>query len=289
MRAAALTLGPDELRTSTLPELRLRWLGTAGFELTCEGRTLLVDPYVSRPSITRCLLGPLLPDLDAIRRYVDAADAIVVGHSHFDHALDVPAIAHRTGATVIGARSTMRLCRSAGIVAPRLVEAEPTAASPSHARVGPFELECASSEHSPIAAGRIPFPGDIQDRLGPPLWAHQYSCGTVLQTTIRVAGRVVVHLGSAALPERPAAREPADVALACVSGWHASTDFPERAVRQVAPRRVVLSHWDNFFRPLDRPLQQLPGVHLGQLVERLRQAAPGLTVGTMPPCRPMSL
>ncbi len=32
----------------------------------------------------------------------------------------------------------------------------------------------------------------------------------------------------------------------------------EHTVRAVGARRVVLTHWDDFFRPLDRPLRALP-------------------------------
>jgi L-ascorbate metabolism protein UlaG (beta-lactamase superfamily) len=289
MRARAIAFGPEALRTSAQPTLRLRWLGTAGFELACEGRRLLIDPYLSRPSLGMCLKGALRPDRDIIHHYVPAADVIVVGHTHFDHALDVPAIVHHTGATVVGSRSAMALCRSAGILGTQLCEVEPSATATAAVRFGPFELECARSDHAPIAAGRIPFPGEIDDAQGLPLYAHQYRCGTVLRTTVRVAGRKIVHLGSAAMPEASPATERADLVLLCVSGWHASTDLPERAVRQLAPRAALLSHWDNFFRPLRRPLQQLPGVRLGPLVQRLRRADPDVAVGTVPPFAPQWL
>ena len=289
MRARAIAFGPEALRTSAQPMVRLRWLGTAGFELACEGRRLLIDPYLTRPSLGRCLRGPLRPDRDIVHHYVPAADVIVLGHTHFDHALDVPAIVHRTGATVVGSRSAMALCRSAGILAAQLREVEPSATETAAFRFGPFELECARSEHAPIAAGRIPFPGDIDDAQGLPLYAHQYRCGTVLSTTVRVAGRKIVHLGSAAIPEAPAATEPTDLVLLCASGWHASTDVPERTVRQLAPRAVLLSHWDDFFRPLRRPLRQLPGVRLGQLVKRLRRADADVAVGTVPAFAPQWL
>ncbi len=35
-------------------------------------------------------------------------------------------------------------------------------------------------------------------------------------------------------------------------------DYWSETVRTVGARRVVLIHWDDFFRPLDRPLRALP-------------------------------
>src|SRR4029079_10408399 len=109
---------PDDLRMplGTPPSGRepvnVTWLGTAGFRIEHEGATLLIDPYLTRASIWRCLSAPLAADTEAIRRYLPQADAIVCGHTHFDHALDVPAIARATGATVFGSRSCAMLCRA---------------------------------------------------------------------------------------------------------------------------------------------------------------------------------
>ena len=36
------------------------------------------------------------------------------------------------------------------------------------------------------------------------------------------------------------------------------TEYWTQTVRTVGARRVVLTHWDDFFRPLDKPLRALP-------------------------------
>jgi L-ascorbate metabolism protein UlaG (beta-lactamase superfamily) len=53
-------------------------------------------------------------------------------------------------------------------------------------------------------------------------------------------------------------------------------------VRTVGARRVVLIHWDDFFRPLDQPLRALPYVgddldHTVRVLARLADAD-GVTV-----------
>src|SRR5436190_7473841 len=74
--------------------LQLRWLGTAGFRFDYEGHTLLVDPYVTRVPFGRFVRRSVSPpDPAAIARHAERADAILIGHTHFDHALDAPAIA----------------------------------------------------------------------------------------------------------------------------------------------------------------------------------------------------
>ena len=85
--------------------LSVRWLGTAGYELVApEGPVLLIDPYVTRVGLWRYLTGTIDPDVGRIGAAFTRADGILVGHSHFDHVMDVPVIAQRSGAHVWGSR-----------------------------------------------------------------------------------------------------------------------------------------------------------------------------------------
>src|SRR5262252_6169336 len=83
--------------TMKLPRgLEVTWLGTAAFRFSYEGTV----------------------------RWIDPADAVLVGHTHFDHALDVPAIARAHGCPVYGSRSLAHLMGLHGL-APQAVEVEP--------------------------------------------------------------------------------------------------------------------------------------------------------------------
>jgi L-ascorbate metabolism protein UlaG (beta-lactamase superfamily) len=263
--------------------VRVTWLGTAGFALEHDGHVVLIDPYLTRASLARCLLAPLLSDPVLVARHAPRADAIVVGHTHFDHALDVPAIARRTGAIVFGSRSATALCRAAGLPAAQVRDVERSPGSEAIvAEVGPFRLRFVPSAHSRFALGRVPFPGDIQDCDEIPLRTERYRCGAVFAVEIRVAGRTIVHLGSAELLDHPfEAREP-DLLLLCTAGWQSSRDLPERVARALSPRAIVLSHWDDFFRPLDRPVRALPAMQVPKLVDRLARATRDAKIGALP-------
>lgn len=258
--------------------VHVQWLGTAGFRIRHAGCELLVDPYLSRPSLSRCISLPIVSDPRIVDRYVDRADAIVLGHTHFDHALDVPYLARSTGAVVHGSWSAARLCHAFGIADCQFRVVEPGPGLPaSRVLIGPFDVTFVRSEHSPLAAGRIPFSGEIR-RPRPPLRAWDYRCGSVFVIEIRVAGCLIVHLGSARLPPGEAV-QPADLVLACASGWRSSPELPDRLVHQYAPRAVLLSHWDDFFRGLDEPVRALPGIGMQQLAARMGSRR----VGTLRP------
>ena len=273
----------DELAAPGADRVRVRWLGTAGFALEYQGTTVLFDPYLTRASLFRVATSRLVSDARVIAAHAPRADAIVVGHTHFDHALDVPAIAALTGAQVYGSRSAVTLCRGSGLPEARLHDVERSpGADPAVAEVGPFELRFHPSAHSRFALGRVPFPGEITDCDDVPLRFNHYRCGAVFAVEIRVAGRTILHLGSAELIEANLrVREP-DLLLLCAAGWTSSPELPERVARVITPRAVLLSHWDDFFRPLESPARPLPALQLPRLVDRLGRANRDAKVGVVP-------
>lgn len=86
---------------------RLDWYGCATFRLTLGDQVIFLDAYIDRvPSATGT--GQTADD-------IDRADWIVVGHSHFDHLWGAERIAKRTGATIIGSHETVRIMEQAGV------------------------------------------------------------------------------------------------------------------------------------------------------------------------------
>jgi L-ascorbate metabolism protein UlaG (beta-lactamase superfamily) len=273
----------DEFIPERDARVHIRWLGTAGFEIRCDNHIVLLDPYITRASLSRCVFGSISSDLDAIARYVPRADAIVVGHTHFDHALDVPAIAQHTGAKVFGSRSAIRLCRGAKLPESQLqmVEREPGQEA-IVTEVGPFTLRFAPSAHSRFLLGRVPYPGDITDCDDVPVKTGDFRCGAVFRVEIQVAGKTIVHLGSAELTPDGIIPQNVDLLLLCVAGWRSTPDLPERVMRKLSPQRVLLSHWDNFFLPMHQPAKALPAVGIMQLAERLSNLSRDVRIGTLP-------
>ena len=74
--------------------IHVKWLGAAGLEFTCNGSSILIDPYLSRPRKKDLFFKHPRPDKNAIRGYMNhlpgTLTGIIVGHTHFDHALDIP-------------------------------------------------------------------------------------------------------------------------------------------------------------------------------------------------------
>lgn len=233
--------------------LELEWLGVSGYRMTYEGQTIFIDPYVSRVSLKSFLLRRAAgPDPAAIDRYIDPHGKVVgviVGHTHFDHALDAPSIAKRFDCPVYGSASMAHLMQLHG--APELaVNVEPGRAY----ELGPFKVTFIRSVHSKLILGRkIPFDGELtcDDLHG--LTAGGYKCGQVWGVRIEVAGVSFYHQGSADLLDDELPDEPVDYFLAGVAGREFTPKYWERVLKKLDPRVVVPTHYDNFFKPLGGP------------------------------------
>src|SRR3954469_2627183 len=100
-----LEAGPLDLP----PGLEISWLGVSGYRLTYEGVSIFIDPYVSRVPLRALLLRrTALPDPALVERYLSVPGevaAVLVGHTHFDHAVDAPAVVRRYGCPAYGSDS----------------------------------------------------------------------------------------------------------------------------------------------------------------------------------------
>ena len=90
-------------------------MGNAGFELQLGNTILLADPFLTRPKQSNVYCGRVAPDRLAIKAHIQACNHILVGHTHFDHFMEVPEIARCTGAVVHGSANTCELAQKLGV------------------------------------------------------------------------------------------------------------------------------------------------------------------------------
>jgi len=263
--------------------LGVRWLGTAGFELTTPEATLLVDPYLTRVGLGRFLTRKLVPDAGRIDAQIGRADAVLIGHSHFDHVMDTPRIAAKTGAHVYGSRSTTNLMQASGLPLTQVTTLDHTRRTTFE--VGPFRVTAVPSEHSRFALGKsVPYPGDIPCTCEIALRGRQYRCGDVFNFLIEHRGFRIYHMGSANLVEDviPAEVKGADLLLLCIAARFATPGFVPRALSAVAPHRVLPMHYDNFFRAADKAMWLLPRTAFGRFVDDVKAVSPSFELVTLP-------
>jgi L-ascorbate metabolism protein UlaG (beta-lactamase superfamily) len=76
----------------------VRWTGFSNFELTYNGKIILLDTYYDR--------GAIFPPLGVKAADIKKADVLLIGRGHVDHMSDAASIGARTGATVVSAPVT---------------------------------------------------------------------------------------------------------------------------------------------------------------------------------------
>jgi L-ascorbate metabolism protein UlaG (beta-lactamase superfamily) len=270
-------------------KVRVRWTGAAGIELVHQGRALLLDPYLSRPGKWECFFGRPRARADAIDRYLKELKepkelkelpaevaAVAVGHTHLDHALDIPELSRRYEGALLGSSSLDTLLRMHGLEG-RVrvcrggdrVDIEPG-----------ISVTMIPSRHGLVFFGRVPYPGEIDGSKMLPLKASDYRLGDMFMISVEIGGTVFLQVGSANfIPEQIEGRR-CDVLLLCVPGWRKIPGYPERLIDMVQPKMVIPFHYDDFSAPMpaDMRAPSLPGQGVKAFLQRIAGRVPGLEV-----------
>jgi L-ascorbate metabolism protein UlaG (beta-lactamase superfamily) len=242
-------------------EFGVTFLGVSSLLLSDGRSAVLTDGFFSRPGLLAVALRRIAPDparIDGVlaRAGIDRLDAVVPVHTHYDHALDSPVVAERTGALLAGGESAANVGRGLGLPEERIRVVTPGETVP----FGSFRLTWVESEHCPPDR----YPGPITAPVAPPARARAYRCGEAWSLLVEHdSGRTGLIQGSAGFVPGALAGHRAEVVYLGVAqlglldedylrGYWAET------VETVGARRVVLIHWDDFLRPLTRPLRALP-------------------------------
>jgi L-ascorbate metabolism protein UlaG (beta-lactamase superfamily) len=244
--------------------LAVTWLGVSTLLIDDGSSAVMTDGFFSRPGLGQVGVGKLSPSPARVdgclaRAGVTTLAAVIPVHTHFDHALDSALVADRTGAQLVGGESAANVGRGHGLAAERLVIAD----SGSPIRLGAFDITLVESRHCPPDR----FPGTIDQPVVPPVRVAAYRCGEAWSALVhhRSSGRRLLIQGSAGFVKGSLNGQHADVVYLGVGQLGVQpesylVDYWTETVRTVGARRVVPVHWDDFFRPLSKPLRALPYV-----------------------------
>jgi L-ascorbate metabolism protein UlaG (beta-lactamase superfamily) len=265
----------------------LKYLGAAGWEITDGTTSILIDPYLSRingpaPPGGHSMAGDTRraygwgdiasPDLAAIDAHIHRADFVLVTHTHYDHILDVPHIALKTRATVIGTESTENVMRAYGVPEEQLI----TVRGGEDYQFGSFSLKVIPSIHSPLDHKRYFSSSTAPAGMKPPLTLEQiHPEGGTLAYLIRFDGHQILAFGGMNYIEREIVGLEPDVALIGAGASRKEIyDYSGRLMRDLHyPAMVLPTHWDNFLAPYSA--SQQPNLEaLQSFVQEIVAASP---------------
>ncbi len=248
--------------------VKVSFLGVATVLLDDGETALLTDGFFSRPDKMTVFLGKVAPDVQAIAQGLQRAHiapagsregstlaAVIPLHSHYDHAMDAPEVARRTGALLLGSSSTLMVGKGWGLEAHQMQLAQ--LRRPYH--FGRFTVTLYPAQHTPTG-----FTGGVIDQpLVPPARATAYQEGQSYAMHITHEGRTLLITSTAGFVPNALQGVKADVVLLGIGALGPRSEEHKEAywnetVAMVGARRVIPIHWDDFWIPSTLPMQPLP-------------------------------
>jgi L-ascorbate metabolism protein UlaG (beta-lactamase superfamily) len=242
------------------PRVTVTFFGVATLLISDGETSIMTDGFFTRPPKASVFVGHIAPDPVIIARSLDDAGihelaAVIAVHSHYDHAMDSPEVARRTGAVLVGSESTANIARGVGLPEEQIrviVPGEPM-------QFGAFTLTAIRSQHFPHGMAM----GEITQPLVPPARATDYLEGGSYSLLVSHAAGSLLVQGSAGWLEAALAGRHADVVLLGVGGLGTRDQayregYWSAVVGAVSPRCVIPIHWDDFTLSLGEPLEPAP-------------------------------
>ena len=289
-------------------DITVRFSGTSTLLFSDGDTQLMIDGWFSRPGPLEVLWGRIEPDLDAISaglalNEVSELAAVIPVHSHFDHAMDAPEVARRTGAMLIGSEATANIGRGWNLPEKQIrvvVDGE-------QIQLGQYLVTFIESKHfqfpDPEMVETMLKQSEIPAPLVPPASAFDYKLGKAYVLHIHHPLGDTLLVGSAGFVPGLLDDIDADLLILGVGGLGSQTekyreDYWHHTVDAVQPERIVLIHWDSLTAPLAGPLVgevRIASFLAGSadktldFLRRRREANPGVPLLTLPRFAPVTL
>ena len=298
--------------------VQIKYLGAGSVLIKRGADRLLTAPFFSNPSIPRVILGELTfaefkSRPEQVDRFLGPKDepdlagvtAVLVGHAHYDHLMDLPYIKKRflPRAKIYGSTTmkyTLAGDRDLNVDDLVSVEWQAWAAPVDGEPEQPGKWWYASprlrfmalkSEHAPIFWGIKFWEGGYQGPLQelptrPSGWREGQTLAYLIDF-LGGDGKTVefrIHYQDAAsnppygfaplFSGSPDERR-VDVAILCMPGFNQVKEYPEAIIKRSNARAALLIHWEDFFALLpDEPseLRTVPTLDAQEFLRRLKPA-----------------
>jgi L-ascorbate metabolism protein UlaG (beta-lactamase superfamily) len=241
--------------------IELTHYGSAAWKITDGKHTVLLDPYFTRLRYSGNRFG-MLPanaapgderpaysfdeivpsDTETIDRHIHEATHVLLSHAHFNHCMDMPHIAKKTGAHVVGSYSATNIARAYGVAEPQLV---PVRGGEDY-DFGELSIRVIPSLHSALCDKCYFDAGIVPEGLQGPLPLKAFSEGGTFGYLVRFRHHEILMFGSMNYIEREVqGLTPSIVLVPSARPRLQIFRYTERLLRATGlPKVVVATHWD---------------------------------------------
>lgn len=281
-------------------ELRIEFNGVACFYIQYHGNAVLTDPFLSNPGIFKTSLGKLVSDTALIQQLnpkTTNIKLIPIGHSHYDHIMDLPYFSDKSDSNLIIAGSTNTVMIAQKLNEKRvLVNVSDIKATENkvgewiYSKDSTVRMMGLRSEHLPHICGKHLFKGNLkeEDLHGFPDHSDQFLQDETLAYLIDFldenktpAKRVYFassasSLNSKTFPATLLKEKSVDVAILSIALSQKAESYPIELVQLLSPQNIIYCHWENFFRPRNKPLKFVSMTDYDKIKESLDQLNPSI-------------
>jgi L-ascorbate metabolism protein UlaG (beta-lactamase superfamily) len=266
------------LPLSLKAEIKWGWSGIAGIYLTDGKSHLFFDPVFSRPSIPQILMGSAYEvDSQYVRSQlnemnINKIDGIFIGHSHFDHALDMHVVNRLVGGKIYGTQTTAFLAQGHGL----RDDQYQIVANGHKVIIGDFTVQIVDSQHGMILGFYEYQGGEITKPLKRKPDLSDYLMGGSFSFYVtHPKGEFFVHQASRTSKEIQELLKGRDVKILFqgIANRKSSEDLYSGIIEHAQSVELVIPiHHDNFFlQKGEKEMNLLWGVDLEEFVEFSKQ------------------
>ena len=291
---------------ATQPQLTMQYLGVGGYLFQYGADSIMTAPSFTNPGLLsvslpvpiatdKALVDTLLPER------AKQAELVLVGHSHYDHLMDVPYILqqHMPEATAVGSTTMANILRAA-LPERQVLDISKYAAVGStpgtwlYNRSKRIRVMPIKSAHAPHFMGIKLMSGQyLQPLAALPSTANGWKEGQTYAYIIdfldgQGQARYRIHYQDAA-SNSPAGLMPnmadskvVDMAILCAAGFHEVDDYPEALLQQVQPDKVILGHWEDFFANQGSAARVVPMTNINDFIVRTEAVLPASSQWLLP-------
>lgn len=261
-------------KPNTNETVSIRYLGVGALDIHYQDQRVLTDPFYSPQSLWRIIsFSAYESSKQAIEKALGKTkqdvSAILIGHGHYDHAADVPAITDyfKDTTQILGSKSTEFLLAPNHLKQQFISFKQDTFNKWVWIAGGWIRVKAMASEHAPQALGINLFPAIHDHELEEaPKYVWDWSQGTNITWLMdfvktpqsnEVLKRIFIQTSASAFPVgAPDVSDsiPVDQLYLAAASFDHVENYPTGLIKYLNPKEVIFIHWENFFKPwLDDP------------------------------------
>jgi hypothetical protein len=299
--------------TSCRDTVTVTFLGGGGFVIRHGAHAVMTPPLFTRPEFVQ-VIDTGGSNQDSVRQKLKKVDtsgieAILAGHSHYDHLMDVPSLVHLLSSTptIYGSVTAGHVlaARDAGIDKARVVSIDTMLAASStregewfdvldRAHQRRFRIQAVMSTHAPnfgnVTISNYTLSVDLPLL---PVTPFDWPKGEVFAYIIEVLrddGAVLFRIyyqDSASDPAhsvRPKMSDdrPFDLVIVCGGNFDKAKSYPATMLGAFPRAYALVGHWDDFSRDMNESPKLIPGLSGRELRRRMDDSVPGRWAALLP-------